>query len=66
MANVKILGVDLIVLWEIEVFFGSSHSLCITVSVDLPNEPNGSSSFWLTAEKVLVDLLSISLWNKPA
>lgn len=43
MTNVEILCVNLIVLWEVEVFFGSSHSLYIIVSVDLPDKINRTS-----------------------
>ena len=43
MTNVEILCVNLIVLWEVEVFFGSSHSFCNIVLVDLPNEVNRTS-----------------------
>jgi hypothetical protein len=42
--NVEILGIDVVVLWEIVVFLRDEYTL---------------------AEEVLVDLLSVCLWNQP-
>ena len=42
--NVEILGVDVVVLWEIVVFLRDEYTL---------------------TEEVLVDLLSVCLWNQP-
>jgi hypothetical protein len=42
--NVEILGVDVVVLWEVVVFLCDEYTL---------------------TEEVLVDLLSVCLWNQP-
>jgi len=42
--NVEILGIDVVVLWEIVVFLRNEYTL---------------------TEEVLVDLLSVCLWNQP-
>lgn len=41
---IEVLGVNLLMFWEVEVFLGCCDSL---------------------SEEVLVDLLTICLWNKP-
>jgi hypothetical protein len=43
--DVEVLGINVVVLWEVVVLLGDENTL---------------------SEKVLVDLLAVCLWNKPA
>ena len=60
---IEVLGVDFIMLGEIEILFCDKHTLWQSKLVIVLLELSGSCAS--TAEEVLVDLLSVGLWDKP-
>ena len=60
--HVEVLGVDLAVFGEIEVFLCHEHSLCVW---SVKRFRSRGHDLGVTSEEILVDFLAISFRNKP-